>query len=354
MEKLVTIQWLRGIAAVLVAWMHCIYLVSAREMSAFQIEWAHLYEWGAVGVDIFFVISGFIVTLTAARSTSVRSFMVNRIKRIWPLYALATLILIAIAPTVLQSPWHVVASLAFLAPTNIASPMPVLGPGWSLTYEMAFYSMICAALLWRTSNRVLPERILIVVTSLVVAAATFRFVPPLNVLGNPLSLEFAFGVAIGWLWLRRSVVPAWMNTALFVSGTVLLLYTALYGFGSWFYAEYAIKGPASWERVRVWGFPAALLVASAVFRQQPPQSRCRILTGLGDASYSIYLFHAIVVLLLDRYDGWMDGLQGDVIILVATAASVSGGVVAYYVIEQPLMKLLRRQPGRMSPSAEVA
>ncbi len=68
-------------------------------MDAFQNSWGALENFGAVGVDVFFVISGFIVSLTAERSRSVTQFLVARLVRIWPLYLIATVVVFAVDPT---------------------------------------------------------------------------------------------------------------------------------------------------------------------------------------------------------------------------------------------------------------
>lgn len=342
MEKLITLQWLRGIAAVLVAWMHCIYLASSRNQASVHTDWGSIYEWGAVGVDIFFVISGFIVSLTAARSKSIATFVANRFRRIWPMYAIATFAFIALTPSLLTSPARILESLFLLTPFDPIDPMPTLGPGWTLTFEMAFYAMLVAAMSWKGTARPLPERVLLIVGILVLCGAVTEFIPPMNVLGNPLVLEFAMGVVIGWVWMNRPIAPRWVAFPLFIAGAVLLIYTAMYGFGSWFYANNAIKGSDTWERVRLWGIPSALLVAGAVLRQQPSQKSGRLLTLLGDASYSIYLVHASAILLLDRHDAWMDGLPADAMILIATTVSVGAGVAVYYLVERPLLRMLKR------------
>lgn len=354
MEKLITLQWLRGLAAMLVVWVHCIYLPWDHEIPAFQVDWGTIFEWGAVGVDIFFVISGFIVMLTATRARSVKSFMANRVRRIFPLYVVATIACVLLLPDTFRAGWHFVASLAMLAPINVEAPYPTLGVGWTLTYEFVFYAMIAAGMLWRSDRRELPERILIIACCAVLVSATLSFRPPFNVIGNPLALEFAMGVIIGWMWTRRPILPRWVAMVLFISGAVGLLYTALYGFGGWANAEKAMKGVGTWGRVSTWGLPAALLVAGAVFREQPAATKGRFFTLLGDASFSIYLSHAIVVELLHRNAGWMDGLSGDAIILVAVAICTVVGLAVYWAVERPLTWLVRRRWAPVRAPAGVA
>lgn len=116
MQRLVTIQWLRGAAAVLVVWFHAMFLVKERYLGAFQTEFAFLSSLGAVGVDLFFMISGFVVTLAALRARTVAGFLSDRMLRIWPPYIVATLAYLAVQPSEVGRPGRVLASLLFIEP----------------------------------------------------------------------------------------------------------------------------------------------------------------------------------------------------------------------------------------------
>src|SRR6187402_2596848 len=91
MRKIVTIQWLRAVASIMVVWIHAMYVIQTKGIDSFQTSAAYLHRFGACGVDIFFVISGFIVTLSAARYPSPAKFIIERVLRVWPLYVIATL-----------------------------------------------------------------------------------------------------------------------------------------------------------------------------------------------------------------------------------------------------------------------
>lgn len=339
MEKLQNLQMMRAIAAILVVWAHAIDLVAKRQIDAFQVGWGALENFGAVGVDVFFVISGFIVSLTAERSRSVTQFLVARLVRIWPLYLIATVVVFAIDPEA-RSLATLAWSVAFLQVPGLPAGMPTHPLGWSLMFEAVFYLMLAGAMCWR-SQRPMPERVLIIGSAAILVAGVCGFHQPMNIIGNPIIIEFLLGVVIGWAYRRRPELPAWATSALFVAGTVLLLSTAMYGFGSISEAPQTLDASLSWDRVRQWGIPAALLIASAVFRKNATSVAARPLVFLGDSSYSIYLFSFVALLLLDQgWDAWAPP-SPDAAVLVATAVAVLFGVLAYVLLERPITQILR-------------
>lgn len=339
MEKLQNLQLMRAVAAVLVVWAHAIDVVGKRDQDAFQIAWGALENFGAVGVDVFFVISGFIVSLTAERSRSVMQFLLARLVRIWPLYLIATVVVFAVDPAA-RSLATLAWSTVFLQAPGLPAGMPTHPLGWSLMFEAVFYLMLAGAMCWRTL-RPMPERVLIIGSAAILVAGVCSFHQPMNIIGNPIIIEFLLGVAIGWAYRRRPRLPTWGTSALFVVGTVVLLSTAMYGFGSIGEAPQTLDASLSWDRVRMWGVPSALLIASAVFRSNATSAAARPLVFLGDSSYSIYLFSFVALLLLDQgWDVWAPA-SPDVAIVLATSVAVVFGVICYVFLERPLTSALR-------------
>ncbi|MDV9043410.1 acyltransferase [Stenotrophomonas sp. RAC2] len=339
MEKLQNLQMMRAMAAILVVWAHAIDLVAKRQIDAFQVSWGALENFGAVGVDVFFVISGFIVSLTAERSRSLTQFLVARLVRIWPLYIITTVVVFAADPAA-RSLATLAWSVVFLQVPGVPAGMPTHPLGWSLMFEAVFYLMLAGAMCWRT-QRPMPERVLIIGSTAILVAGVCGFHQPMNIIGNPIIIEFLLGVVIGWAYRRWPVLPAWATSGLFVAGAVMLLSTAMYGFGSISEAPQTLDASLSWDRVRMWGIPAALLIASAVLRRNATSAAGRPLVFLGDSSYSIYLFSFVALLLLDQcWDVWAPA-SPDVAILLATSVAVVFGVICYVVLERPLTSALR-------------
>ena len=143
MSKLASIQILRAAAALSVTLFHAG-------------QWSHLdCAVGAAGVDVFFVISGFVLwTACEARPQSPAAFLLARVGRILPLYWIVTLAVAAVAiaapmavPIVLPDLRHMVLSLLLLPHTDPAGgPFPLLPTGWTLTYEAFFYLVMALAL----------------------------------------------------------------------------------------------------------------------------------------------------------------------------------------------------------------
>jgi exopolysaccharide production protein ExoZ len=133
-----SIQYLRAFAALSVLLFH----ITQRG--------SHGVTVGAAGVDVFFVISGFIMaTITNARVITPFEFLRDRLVRIAPAYWIVTLFLVLLAaavplsfPTFTAPAYHLLFSLAFIPHTDpLGGSFPVLVPSWTLNYEMFFYGL---------------------------------------------------------------------------------------------------------------------------------------------------------------------------------------------------------------------
>lgn len=202
------IQYLRGLAAMMVVWHHSISQVAGSERYLSRIP-----EFGPYGVDLFFMISGFIMLVTTwEKPISPLEFMRHRIQRVVPLYWAATLLIILaaiFAPSAFKALKYdatsILKSLFFVPYESLARPgeiFPLLVPGWSLNYEMFFY-VIFALLLLVGRNRRVP----LMVGSLLVLVAAGRIwhpsTAPLQVYTDPRLLEFAAGMILGRLWVSK-------------------------------------------------------------------------------------------------------------------------------------------------------
>lgn len=286
--ELISIQVLRGFAAVLVIFHH------AHEQFS-SVEKVFPTTVGAGGVDLFFVISGFVMIYTTSkRSYSPTEFLLKRIMRIVPLYWLmtfATAVLLIVAGNLVDNSvfttGSLVKSLVFLPhrnPADYYSFSPMLKLGWTLNYEMFFYVVFSAVLFLSNWTRV---SVLFIVFSLIVwfAKASGTTSAPVLVWGNTIVFEFLFGCMIG---------------ALDVSGLLSranrLVWLAVLGAGG--VAFIALADSAVLPRVLCRGLPASLLVMALVALERFGQVKVVApLKLIGDASYSIYLSHLYVVIL---------------------------------------------------------
>ncbi len=303
----------------------------------------HAFQWlgdpfwiGAAGVDVFFVISGYIIwTVGSGPEASPGVFLWRRLTRVAPAYWLATGVVIAIAalwprlmPQVSLSARHIALSLAFVQHTDPKGLVfPVLPPGWSLDYEAVFYGLFTLVLF-------APERWrLRLILGALTAVMAFGFLdPPAYELGaNPMMLQFAAGV---WLARRaqRGLTPTARTGATLAAGGVALL------------AAMWLTGLRSdLFRPLLWGVPAAMIVAGAL-ALEPLAARFapRALVALGNASYAIYLCHFVTVDLTARAIGTQPRW---VFVPTAVAVSIAAGLLFHRLIERPLIAAARRLPG---------
>ena len=286
---IVNLHLLRGIAALMVLAHHLRDLV-ARPGSVW-----HDVQVGAAGVDLFFVISGVVIGLTLARpGLTARGFAAARVLRVVPLYWAMTLGIAALAflgfaplgwPVGVMTPAHVAAALAFWPmPRPDGLPLPVLGVGWSLVFEMLFYTLAAGAVL--VGRRPLPVvcalTLGLVLAGLVFPAGTL----PLTVLTHPLMLEFVAGLALAALWRRGRVLPLWLVPGAMLLSAGLLVWAALW-------PGFHVLDPA---RVPWFGTAAVLITAAALSLDAAGRVRawprgC----DLGRASYALYLTHPLVL-----------------------------------------------------------
>ena len=339
--SIISIQILRAFAALLVVFHHARYQIPEFEVFFYGGVW----PFGQAGVDIFFVISGFIMWVTTHdRRTTPLQFMTNRIVRIVPLYWLMTLAVAAaclIMPSqfrgVVLTPEHVVKSLFFIPDFYPGMPSriwPLLLPGWTLNYEMAFYLVFAGALL-------LPRRLMIpligsLFTTAVAAGFIFDFDSAVGMFyTESIIMEFVAGMMLGHLWLHgRLKVPPLPALAAIPAAFVALI--ALTPFS------------VPQTRLLVWGVPAVLIVTAGLSLELRGRFiSSRFLKLMGDASYSIYLTHILTLGVLRT--AWkrlglveQDLVSACIFLAASIAVSILVGIAVYYVVEVPLMRLFRR------------
>jgi len=354
--RLLSVQALRAVAALLVVWGHSI---DAAEFSAMprQARFFHLENFGASGLDIFFVISGFIVSRVAVRSamrervssgSPARHFLTRRITRIFPLYWILTIVVILEQQFGrYKVPWHSVNWIPtiFLLP-SVPSPhdlmnAPLLWLGWSLMFEMYFYLVLTVFLAWRPKTVVRDTGLFL--CAMVLAGALIGIHRPLLVLWmNPVILEFVFGCLIGVIFssdldiagnVRR--LGPWIG----VAGAALLIATIFTGYGKASEASSIMTGNACWLRAGIWGIPAALLVAGVIFWNPEMRSfPARLLVFLGDASYSIYLCTIPARSGVEHFWRFFGRFGPDTGVLLGAIFCTAVGVVCYLLLERPMMR----------------
>ncbi|MDC7785236.1 acyltransferase [Rhodoplanes sp. TEM] len=360
MNRLASIQVLRGVAAVLVVVDHAL---------AWSAPWAGYSDRivataehvGLVGVWVFFVISGYIMVRTTdgefGRPGARVRFLLKRIVRIVPLYWIATFVEIALRARTGRAPPldEIAASLLFLPyvdPVPAASIRPVLGVGWTLIYEMFFYVMFALVMVWRRQRGL---SILALIMLAIVAAGTL--LKPLSdtsspttvatYISDPIILLFTLGVLVGRC-SEAGVQAPWATTlALIKAGVALALAIAM------FVAFVApAQSPLAW-RSAFWLLCVAAVAVCAFAGQDRETAWQRPLVWLGDASYSIYLFHFFWIIGFNKL--WL-ALVGEraplAFVILAVPGAIAVGCIVHVVLERPLTAWLGRRLSRRPASAD--
>jgi exopolysaccharide production protein ExoZ len=344
-QSLQAIQILRALAAVGVVIAHSRYGSAARSTTDF-FAWDHMME---AGVDLFFVISGFIMMLVSdpatGRETSSWVFLARRVQRIVPLYWFYTLLLAAgaiVFPSLLRfttlTPDLVIKSLLFIPDFHPASGTiaPLLAVGWTLQYEAFFYLVFACVLPLGLAARAVAVALLFL--ALEVSA---RLAVPDGALAvflsNPVIIEFVAGMAMYWLYRRGGVTR---RAGLAVA--VLALPCALWVVGSGAGSPLAEVVDHRWLRPICWGIPALLVFYAGLALLDVPGAVGRALVKLGDASYSLYLCHLFVAAAVGKAWAALGGGPSLAVgLLVVVPASIAVALLSHRYIERPLGAMVR-------------
>jgi exopolysaccharide production protein ExoZ len=342
------LQILRFAAAMLVAVMHITQAISIHITDrGDSVYWAA----GTVGVDIFFVISGFVMAISTmhmpmqgpSRLSNAWIFMKRRIHRIVPVYWFYTLLkaalLLAVPALAAKSTIdgaHLAASLAFVpavAPWGLVQPtLPV---GWTLNLEMLFYLVFALAIALGS------PRIRFCLTVFLALFLASQFLPSstaLSFYAQSIIFEFVVGVALAHALVRCGPATA-------AAGAVLLVAGAAFTFG--------VPWAPEAGRLLSFGLGASVIVLGTLWLE-PSIERTpltRPLAFLGDASYSIYLSHTFIVpacAIALRKLGIVDTATAFVLM---SAAVIVTGALSYLWIEQPLLAIFKRLLFRPTPAA---
>lgn len=333
-RDLTSIQLLRALAAASVVWGHA-------EVEAEQATGRVLalgFDFG-IGVDIFFLVSGFVMWLSSAKlfgqPHGVKKFLLRRFWRIVPLYwfySAAMLAAIILVPSLLNNaivtPELVASSFLFFPMQNaLGEYQPILALGWTLNYEMFFYAIFAIGLLLPVTRGIQAIWLLLLI-SMVLRLVSDR--GPFVFWGQPIILEFLVGVALAILYQRVGHQPSWALMALCIGSAALLL---------------VLFSDVEVSRAVKLGIPAILGFAALVFFASP--SLLRVLAPLarvvGDSSYSLYLSHPFTLGVCKVLWGRADSIlaHSTFFIAVSTLVCIGVGYLSYFILERTILNMTR-------------
>lgn len=345
------IQLLRGIAALLVCFFHMKALLNTSAMRYGTM----LFGSGSIGVQIFFIISGFIMVYTTRKSDGsslyVKNFLIKRLIRVVPLYYIMVLFWLIVYERSLsffiEEPLTILKTFCFIPLFNSslgpAYGMPPLKVGWSLNYEVLFYIIFGLSMFLKRRRWIV---LLAVFTTLVVFVplifkGTVNFIPSENygfrlsyflVLTNPILMFFIVGVLLGLVYNSSFMIK---SKAIQIA---LVLISLVYFFLLYFKVSPFLNG------FFISMFSSTFLVFSLLLFNKGIGIRVpKFLVYLGDMSYSLYLVHPIVIIGLPSLLVFLN--MGGVFntkyyFYICTGCILLLSIISYELIEKRLLKKL--------------
>lgn len=369
MRQIGSIQILRALAALMVVLAHAQDDALAEAMKA-GVAFARtgLLPWVA-GVDLFFVISGFIMVHASQRLFAApggaSTFLARRLVRIVPLYWLVTAIMLGVAALLarhgqasLPSLGETASSLGFIpwARPQDGVPRPVVSLGWTLNYEMAFYVVFAVFLRCRREAAVAG-----VAATLALVVALGALLRPgataLAFWSDPIVLEFALGMGLALAWRRGMRLPGGLAIGV-AAAAVAVLALDLDAMAK--VPAFAVD-PSGFGRLLACGVPMAALFGAIVLARPALPTHSRIVAGLvllGDASYALYLFHPLAIVALRKAylaAGLMPKLGGWPLVAGEIVGACAAAVAIHLAVEKPVTAALqRRLAARRAPPRVAA
>lgn len=304
---------------------------------------------GGFGVDIFFVLSGFVMAMVAATGQTRSRFAVNRISRIVPLYWTLTTFLFALAvlkPELLNSTTanlsNYLCSIFFIPYfKENGTLMPLLFVGWSLNYEMFFYACV-----WLSLITVRKHYLWVTVGLLLAAYIGFGRYADNQVLnrfwGNGIMFEFVLGMIAFLVYDKRYLENISIGVMLAV------------GFAGYLFMAAAEANALHVSRLLAYGVPSFLVVCSAVSLERvvnyAPRAAVKVLVDVGDASYATYLSHPYVteavrkILYQKLHLININSLVGMTLTLFL---ALTAGALIYKLIDKPLSQCCKARMERL-------
>jgi exopolysaccharide production protein ExoZ len=337
-KTLFTIQALRALAASAVVAYHVLCMLVHNGGYSFVVP-----DFGASGIDLFFVISGFIMIYTNYGSfcqpKAMAVFVRRRAIRIIPIYWLYTtliVLLLAFTPSLFSEVkfnWqNVISSYLFLLSKNSKGDVgTVMQTGWTLCFEVYFYLLFAILL-----N--LPRKYFLTISGSVfmvgIVIGTSSWSPPTwaTVAMDPILLEFYLGTAIAFLFMKGFSLPRHFAVAAIILGISTIFLTGDVDLGKW-------------TRVICWGLSGGVLLLGVISLEHAGMKVPKLFVALGDSSYSLYLVHPFLVPAIGKV--WMklhlsERLSPAFLFFVAFICSIVAGYVLYLLIEKPITRWLSR------------
>ncbi|MDT9001022.1 acyltransferase family protein [Paucibacter sp. APW11] len=324
---------MRALAAFAVLWGHAGFAQIPAAKSVWLIGSA-----GAIGVDVFFVVSGFVLAMLAERSASGVQFAKDRFQRILPLYLLVSICMLPFEPVSLERLWNSLLFVPILDLDHYSAPIHWFG--WTIGLELWFYAVMAASLLTGRLTQLKTAAVLVAFTSLTISLEA----PPmwLRYLGNPMCLEFLGGILA---WHLHSRLPRSVAALSMSFGVALLVPTAVVHARLGLHEGVLTDMNLALRRVFLWGGPAWLtLLGATAWERSSSSGWTNMLTRMGDASYSLYLLQPPLLMLLRAFVPTNSGFSALAFILLMPCLALG----SRRFLELPIQRYFRSRGARDS------
>jgi peptidoglycan/LPS O-acetylase OafA/YrhL len=296
-------------------------------------------DYGSGGADLFFVLSGCIMTSVAGRNVTALQFLWQRAARIYPPYWLVSVMTIAFVaagmvhtPSIASSLWR-----SFLLVPDTTPPVIIVA--WTLVFEVYFYAVFAVFL--ALCVPIVPGLIAwsaVIIALNLIAADKFAGSPVLALAASPLAAEFIMGGIVGLIWLNGPMplpfIPPLMGLAIFV--------ISAHFFGG------GLRDVTDPHRILLYGIPSALFLypLMSLELRKPQPKPPRLFIALGDWSYGTYLTHIMVLSAVGRAIASLLPAYGIFtslsFIIVGLIAVNLAGAMLHLLFERPTLLALRR------------
>jgi peptidoglycan/LPS O-acetylase OafA/YrhL len=345
MKKFQYIEMARGVAALLVVLHHA--TLDAPSFYGSN-PFGNFFYFGMAGVDFFFVLSGFIIYYIHADDVftlnGVRTYVLKRIIRIYPIFLIVSLLLLS--AYMLLPHWsnrENLTDISFLITSFLLLPSdnpPLLSVSWTLVHEMFFYS-IFIFVIWK-KNIGLTIFILWGITILYASLFLTELVYPYSFYLSNFNLEFLLGVIVAAI-IRTGIFKKLQNYAYVCMGLGLMVFLF-----NGMNVNYQLIEVGNFRTIMFYGISSAMIIYGLV--QFPKIKKenffLKMWLLLGSASYSIYLVHYPVQQILNRgiVRFELNSLVNEnTIFLMIVIVSTVGGIVLHLWLEKPILKYLRKK-----------
>ena len=338
MKRLLYLDTLRGIAALMVVIFHGILFLDKNPASNTIQYWlTNFFDLGKIGIVIFFAISGFVITWSLSNKNNLSLFWKSRILRLYPAYWISIIFALVFGGGLL---WNDVNYLTIIMNLTMIQQylgfQNILGLYWTLAIEMAFYITISTIYLSTHYNDKTFRFASIFFLMFAFILATARYILDIKLpVALPLGLSIMFFAAL----LQRMIIENDIIAKKYVKQYLILFIITMPIISLLAYNK-NMGYNETWYRYTISYFSALFIF---ILMTNWLKFSNKIGIFIGKISYSIYLFHPIVMvsvkpLLLNVYN--LFGLFSAIVLLILL--TIITATIVYYIIEKPFIKLSKK------------